>query len=44
MAKDEKVSMDTVSRICEKLQCTFDDVAEIVPEKNFCAGSDKSNI
>ena len=42
--KDEKVSMDTVSRICEKLQCTFDDVAEIVPEKNFCAGSDKSNI
>ena len=44
MAKDEKVSMDTVSRICEKLQCTFDDVAEIVPEKNFCAGPDKSNI
>ena len=44
MAKDEKVSMDTVSRICEKLQCTFDDVAEIVPEKNFCAGADKSNI
>lgn len=35
IAKDEKVSMDTVSRICEKLQRTFEDVAEIVPEKNF---------
>lgn len=44
MAKDEKVSMDTVSRICEKLQCTFDDVAEIVPEKKFCVEADKSNI
>ena len=35
MAKDEKVSMDTVSR--------FDDVAEIVPEKKFCVEADKSN-
>ena len=33
MASDETVSMDTVSRICEKLECTFDDVAEIVIEK-----------
>lgn len=32
MAKDEMVSMDTVSRICEKLNCTFDDAAEIVPD------------
>ena len=32
MAKNEMVSMDTVSRICEKLNCTFDDVAEIIPE------------
>lgn len=32
MAKDEMVSMETVSRICEKLNCTFDDVVEIIPE------------
>lgn len=34
MASDETVSMETVSRICEKLECTFDDVVEIVAEKN----------
>lgn len=34
MAKDEMVSMETVSRICEKLDCTFDDVAEIIPESS----------
>ena len=33
MASDETVSMETVSRICEKLECTFDDVVEIVVEK-----------
>lgn len=33
MASDETVSMETVSRICEKLECTFDDVVEIVAEK-----------
>lgn len=34
MARNETVSMDTVSRICEELHCTLDDVAEIVPEKD----------
>lgn len=33
MASDETVSMDTVSRICETLECTFDDVVEIVTDK-----------
>ena len=45
VVKGEKVSMNIVSRICEKrLQCTFDDVVEIVPEKNFCVETDKTNI
>ena len=30
MARDDAVSMETLSRICEKLNCTFDDVAELV--------------
>lgn len=34
MASDETVSMETVSRICEILECTFDDIVEIVTTKN----------
>lgn len=30
MAKDDVVSMEIVARICDKLNCTFDDIVEIV--------------
>ena len=33
MARIETVSMETVTRICAKLHCTLDDIAEIVTEK-----------
>ena len=33
MAKDEPVSTETVGKICEKLNCTFDDVMEVIPEE-----------
>lgn len=33
MAKDEVVSMEVVARICNKLKCTFDDIVDIVPDR-----------
>lgn len=33
MAKDESVSMEVVARICNKLNCTFDDIVELAPDR-----------
>lgn len=33
MAKDDVVSMEIVARICDKLNCTFDDIVDIIPDK-----------
>lgn len=32
LSKNEKVSMDILIRICRKLECTLDDIIEILPE------------
>jgi Predicted transcriptional regulator len=32
LSRNELVSMDVMVRICRRMNCTFDDVLEIVPE------------
>ena len=32
MAKDEPVSMEIVAKICLALDCTLDDIVEIIPD------------
>lgn len=32
--KGENISTETVAKICKALNCGFDDIMEIVPEKN----------
>lgn len=32
LSRNEMVSMDMLVRICRKLECTFDDIVEILPE------------
>lgn len=34
MAKDEKVSLDVLVRICRALNCTIDDILDILPAEN----------
>ncbi len=34
MGKDEDVRVDTLVKICSALDCTFDDIIEIIPEEN----------
>jgi len=34
MAKDENVSLDVLVRICRALNCTIDDILDILPEEN----------
>lgn len=34
MNNDQKVSMDVIARICDELQCDFDDVVQIKREIN----------
>lgn len=40
MAKDDVVSMEIVARICEKLNCKFDDIVDIVPDKESSKNSE----
>lgn len=32
LSRNETVSMDVIVRICRKLECTVDDILEILPE------------
>lgn len=32
LSRNEKVSLDVLVKICRKLNCTFDDIIDIVPE------------
>ena len=32
--KDESVPLETLEKVCRVLDCTFDDVVEIVPDKD----------
>lgn len=34
MAKDENVSLDVLVRICRALNCTIDDILDILPAEN----------
>ncbi len=34
LSKDEIVSMETIIKICECLNCRIEDVVELVPENN----------
>lgn len=34
MAKDENVSLDVLVRICRALNCTIDDIIDILPAEN----------
>lgn len=34
LSKNETISMDSIIRICRKMECTFDDIMEIVPESS----------
>ena len=34
MAKDENVSLDVLVRICRALNCTIDDILDILPVEN----------
>ena len=34
MAKDEPVSMEIVAKICLALDCTLDDIMEILPDES----------
>ena len=33
LSRNETVSMDVIIRICRKLECTVDDILEILPEQ-----------
>ena len=34
MAKDENVSLDVLVRICRALDCTMDDILDVLPTEN----------
>ena len=34
MAKDENVSLDVLVRICRALNCTIDDILDVLPAEN----------
>ena len=34
MAKDENVSLDVLARICRALDCTMDDILDVLPAGN----------
>lgn len=33
LSKNEKVSMEVIVKICRKLECTVDDMMDILPER-----------
>ena len=33
MNRDENVNADTLAKICTALNCTFDDIVEVVPDE-----------
>ncbi|MDO4176963.1 MAG: helix-turn-helix domain-containing protein [Bacillota bacterium] len=34
LGKDESVPLETLEKVCKALNCTFDEVVEIVPDKD----------
>ncbi len=34
MGKNEDVRVEVLVRICSALECSFDDIAELIPDKN----------
>lgn len=34
--RGENVNTDTLAKICRALNCTFDDIMEVLPETNTC--------
>lgn len=34
LGKDESVPLETLAKVCKALNCTFDEVVEIVPDKD----------
>lgn len=34
MARDENVSLDVLARICRALDCTMDDILDVLPAEN----------
>lgn len=34
MAKDKNVSLDVLARICRALDCTMDDILDVLPAEN----------
>ncbi len=34
MAKDENVSLDVLVRVCRALDCTMDDILDVLPAEN----------
>lgn len=49
MGRDELISMEIIAKICLKLNCTVDDILEILPdeaesdERNFEKNNDKKD-
>ena len=39
LSRNEYVSMDILVRICKELECTFDDILEIIPNENMEANN-----
>lgn len=35
LSRNEKVSMDVIVKICRKMDCTVDDILDIVPESRL---------
>jgi len=42
MTRGENVNTDILVRICRALNCTFDDIVEILPQKNESPDKSKS--
>ena len=40
LSKNENVSMDVIVKICRKMDCTVDDILDILPSPDY--GTDKS--
>ena len=40
LSRNENVSMDVIVKICRKMNCTVDDILDIVPNADY--GTDKS--